>query len=112
MVTAAIEGLVLSPNTLVYGWAIGVVGATILMDSFLVRAVEPLVGSNLIWKRHYLPSGAIMNVGASLTLAWGYDQSTTLLIVSWILVVGGFLATLNQLTDGTILEEKSEENGR
>jgi hypothetical protein len=103
MVIAVVEGLFLSPGILAYGWVIGVVGVTALMDSFLAREIEPLIGSHLRWKRHYMPSAIAMHLGTTLVVVWGFDQSVALLAASWVMVIGGFLALLNQLTDNTAL---------
>jgi len=105
MATAAYLGLVLYTNTFVYGFVVGVLGATAYTDFFVVREIEPMVGSQLRWKQHFLPSVVIMHFGTAIIAVWNYFQSSVLFLGGCIIIIGGFLAVLNQLSSGPLDEE-------
>lgn len=86
------------PNTLAYGGGFSLIAIMTYMDSFLIREIGPLMGSNLRWQPHFVPSAFLMNAGGILTLFLLVSSQPTVPVLSSMLLYGlGFIWTLNQI---------------
>lgn len=102
-VLAWYTGFILYPNTLVYGGPLSVLGITSYMDAYLVHAIEPMLGSGLRWRRHFLPSVAILHLGTAMLVLWGLFQSDFLVFGGALFYVVGALGSLNQFFEQSSL---------